>query len=80
MRLPTIVDRGFVRFMMMKRLSTGTACLVGGVAAFGFTATHYAELQAKQWALLALLHVICFAGGAWMIRDGLHLRKLLRAN
>jgi hypothetical protein len=78
MQLPKTVDRGFVRFMMVKRISTGAICLVGGVGAvvFGYTSRH--ELHGKQWPHMALLLLICFGGGTWMLRDGLRLRTMLR--
>jgi hypothetical protein len=79
MQFPKTVDRGFVKFMMVKRLSTGGICLVAGVIAISFIAQNHAQLHAKQWALMMALLGICFGGGAWMLRDGLRLRSLLGA-
>lgn len=73
-RLPATVDRSFARMIAYKRIVTGVASLLLGLALSFALATHGSPPPA------GFLGIAIFGGGgAWMLRDGLRLRRELRA-
>ena len=73
--MPRTVDRSIAKMIAMKRIVTGSLALCAGV---GLLIAAFVHGGAPTPGLgLALL--IFFAGGGWTLRDGLRLRKELRA-
>jgi hypothetical protein len=68
------VDRRLAQAIAYKRIVTGTAALVGGVVMIGLGMTHGGATP-----LIVLAVAIFFGGGGWALRDGLRLRRELRA-
>ena len=76
MRLPRTVDRSIAKMIATKRIITGSLALCAGV---GLTIAAFVHGGAPTPGLgLALL--IFFAGGGWTLRDGVRLRRELRAH
>jgi hypothetical protein len=66
------VDRSLARMVSLKRIVTGSLSIACGVGLVVILALRGA---APPMAGVALL--IFFGGGAWTLRDGLRLRRLL---
>ncbi len=74
--MPRTIDRRFAQLIATKRIFTGTLGLAAGVGLLVVALQHGgAPTPALGFALL-----IFFAGGAWTLRDGLRLRRALRAS
>ena len=74
--MPPTVDRSIAKMISMKRIITGALALCAGV---GLSIAAYIHGGAPTPGLgLALL--IFFAGGGWTLRDGIRLRRELRAS
>jgi hypothetical protein len=75
-RMPPTVDRSIAKMIATKRIITGCLALCAGV---GLLVAAFVHGGAPTPGLgLALL--IFFAGGGWSLRDGLRLRRGLRAD
>jgi hypothetical protein len=72
--LPRTIDRSIARMVATKRIITGSLALAAGVGLSFVAASH-----GKPTPALGLALLIFFAGGAWTLRDGLRLRRELRA-
>lgn len=74
--MPRTVDRSIAKMIATKRIITGSLALCAGV---GLLIAAFIHGGAPTPGLgLALL--IFFAGGAWTLRDGIRLRRELRAS
>jgi hypothetical protein len=67
------VDRSFARMVALKRIVTGIFSIACGIGLIGLLLSRG---SAPPIAGLAIL--IFFGGGAWMLRDGLRLRRELQ--
>lgn len=72
---PRTIDRSLARAIAYKRMATGT---LGIVAGCGLVVLHFAQTRPVS-PLLVLALCIFWAGGIWTLRDGLRLRRELRA-
>jgi hypothetical protein len=74
-RMPRTIDRSIAKMIATKRIFTGSLALCAGV---GLLVAAFIHGGAPTPGLgLALL--IFFAGGGWTLRDGIRLRRELRA-
>jgi hypothetical protein len=74
--MPPTVDRSIAKMIAMKRLVTGVLALCAGV---GLVVAAYVHGGAPTPGL-GLALVIFFGGGGWALRDGIRLRRELRAS
>ena len=73
--MPRTIDRSIAKMIATKRIFTGSLALCAGV---GLLIAAFIHGGAPTPGLgLALL--IFFAGGSWTLRDGIRLRRELRA-
>ena len=72
--MPKTLDRRIATAIAYKRIATGTAALVGGVALVAIVVRH----GGTPPILAALALLIFWGGGGWTLRDGLRLRRALR--
>jgi hypothetical protein len=71
------VDRSMVRLIATKRIATGIVSGVAGLVGLGlFFGTRHAN-DANTTMMFGVFLLITFGGGAWSLRDGLRLRKML---
>ena len=73
--MPRTVDRSLVRMVAMKRIATGCSSLVAGAVMIYLTIAH----GGGPTPLLGLALLLLWGGGAWTLRDGIRLRKQLKA-
>lgn len=70
------IDRAFVRLIATKRVVSGSLSLLAGCGVLYFAAGH----GGKPYGMIAIALVLLFGGGAWSLRDGLRLFRMLREN
>ncbi len=75
-RMPRTIDRSIARMIATKRIITGTLALAAGVGMIVLAVNH----GGMPTPALALALIIFFAGGGWTLRDGIRLRRDLRAS
>jgi hypothetical protein len=73
--MPRTIDRSIARMIATKRIFTGTLALCAGVGLLIAAFIH----GGAPTPGLALALLIFFAGGGWTLRDGIRLRRELRA-
>lgn len=73
--MPKTVDRSIVRMVAMKRIATGSSSLIAGAVMIYLTIAH----GGGPTPLLALALILLWGGGGWTLRDGLRLRRQLKA-
>jgi hypothetical protein len=74
--MPRTVDRSIAKMIATKRIITGSLALCAGV---GLTIAAFIH-GGSPTPGLGLALVIFFAGGGWTLRDGLRLRRDLKAS
>lgn len=77
--LPKTIDRPMVRLIAMKRVTTGMMSLtlgMVGIVVYGMKRPPM-EGHVKTGLLFAVFLLVTFGGGAWSLRDGVRLRRLL---
>jgi hypothetical protein len=70
--MPATIDRRLAQAIAYKRIFTGSAALVGGVVMVVLGLGH-----GGSSLLVGVAVAIFFGCGAWALRDGLRLRRLL---
>jgi hypothetical protein len=73
--MPPTVDRSIAKMIATKRIVTGTLALCAGIGLSIAAVVH----GSSPTPGLGLALLIFFAGGGWALRDGLRLRRSLRA-
>jgi hypothetical protein len=74
--MPRTVDRSIAKMIATKRIITGSLALCAGV---GLTIAAYMH-GSRPTPGLGLALLIFFVGGGWTLRDGLRLRRDLKAS
>jgi hypothetical protein len=74
--MPRTVDRSIAKMIATKRIITGSLALCAGVGLMIAAFMH----GGAPTPVLGLALLIFFAGGGWTLRDGLRLRRDLRAS
>jgi hypothetical protein len=74
--MPRTVDRSIAKMIATKRIITGSLALCAGVGLMIAAFSH----GGSPTPGLGLALVIFFVGGGWTLRDGLRLRRDLKAS
>ena len=74
--MPRTVDRSIARMIAMKRIFTGSLSLAAGLGLSIVALRH----GGSPTPALGLALLIFFGAGAWTLRDGLRLRRDLKAS
>lgn len=74
-QVPRTIDRSIARMIATKRIITGFLALSAGIGLLGIAIHH----GGPPTPALGIALLIFFAGGVWTLRDGIRLRRALRA-